>query len=79
MVRDDIPDIGVLYDLHLPAVRCFHKVVGGDAEEYAASHNRRYAAAVLPADDAILQGRMDTFTAWPVPSALRERFSMGTL
>ena len=30
---DDIPDIGVLYDLHLPAVRCLHKVVGGDAEE----------------------------------------------
>ena len=40
VVRDDIPDIGVLYDLHLPAVRCLHKVVGGDAKEHAASHNR---------------------------------------
>ena len=34
VVRDDIPDIGVLYDLHLPAVRCFHKVVGGDCLLY---------------------------------------------
>ena len=48
VVRDNIPDIGVLYNLHLPAVCGLHKVVGGDAEEYAASHNGRYAVTAWP-------------------------------
>ena len=76
VVRDNIPDIGVLYNLHLPAVCGLHKVVGGDAEEYAASHN---GMPSLPSRLMMnSSGRMDTFTAWP-SSALRERFSMGTL
>ena len=55
VVRDDIPDIGILYDLHLPAVLCLHKIMGGDSKEYAAAHNGRYALLAVTADDELLR------------------------